>query len=242
VVVSISVSIALILLTLIFSYSYLLIQVVTERKQLTRELITVRDQLSEEQKKRSLAETNSQQLLAQLTERDSNINQLQEQLAKSNKPIDTEAKPLDIEAKPPIATAKSLSSVDNKVEEAQLCLIDDYSEIDKKTLRRAMTKTLSTKAEERFEGFTILMNNVEYLSDDLQREVTEYYLNNMNQRNKDGVYYATFILSQLTPSILREYEVELQTWYAPLYQQNGWQRTLSKYCHLENKLKSTAFR
>ncbi len=220
IVTTISFTLALILLMLIFSYSYLLSQIVAEKKQLTEEFITTRNQLGEEREQRQKIAENNRQLNAQLVKKEDEIKKLHAQLK------ETEKRRLECE---------ELAEDEASEDEIPTCQIV-YKTVNADLIRRASRKLLSAKTADRFEGFSILMNYIDYLHDPLQHELIEFYLAKMNKKNEDGVYYATFILSQLRPNILREHETQIREWYHPISQQRGWQRTSYRYCQLEKRM------
>lgn len=220
IVTAISFTIAAILLTLIFSYSYLLSQIVAEKKQLTEEFITMRNQLGEERENRQKLAENNQQLKTQLAKKEEEIERLQLQLQ------ETEKRRLE---------CQELIGDEEGENQTLACQVVN-KEVSSEFIRQAAQDLISVKTTDRFKGFSILMNHIEYLNDQLQREITEFYLEKMDKKNEDGVYYATFILSRLKPSILREYETRIREWYHPISQNSGWQRTLYRYCQLEKRM------
>jgi chaperonin cofactor prefoldin len=219
IVTAISFTIAVILLTLIFSYSYLLSQIVAEKKQLTEEFIAMRNQLGEEREQRQKLAENNQQLITQLAKKEGKIEKIQQQLQ------ETEKRRLE---------CQELIG-DDEGDQTPACQVV-YKEVSHELIRQAAQNLLSTKTTDRFKGFAILINNLEYINDQSQREITEFYLENMDKKNEDGVYYATFVLSQLKPSILREYETQIREWYHSISPQSGWQRTSYRYCQLEKRM------
>ena len=232
IVTTISFSIAVILLTLIFSYSYLLIHIFTEKKQLTEKLIDTRIQLEEEQEQRFLMEQDKKQLTAQIQEKEEEISQLLVQLKQAE-----EQPCLKNQEQEEEENIEEQPETGSQTETCHLV----YQKVNIDFIHRAAQKTLSSLNTERFEGFSILMNNIDYIPDDLQHEIIELYLNKMDKTNKDGVYYTTFILSQLRPNILKEYEDQIQQLYHSIYQKPGWQRTSYKYCQLENKIRNYSY-
>jgi septal ring factor EnvC (AmiA/AmiB activator) len=220
IVTAISFTIAVILLTLIFSYSYLLSQIVAEKKQLTEEFIAMRNQLGEEREQRQKLAENNQQLSTQLARKEEEIEKIQQQLQA------TEKRRLE---------CQELIGDDEGENQTPICQVV-YKEVSSELIRQAAQNLLSTKTADRFKGFAILMNHLEYINDQLQRELTEFYLEHMDKKNEDGVYYATFVLSQLKPSILREYETKIREWYHSISPQAGWQRTSYRYCQLEKRM------
>ena len=220
IVTAISFTIAIILLTLIFSYSYLLSQIVAEKKQLTEEFITMRNQLGEEREQRQKLAENNRQLTTQLARKEEEIEKIQLQLQ------ETEQRRLE---------CQELIGDDEGENQTPACQVA-YKEVSNELLHQAARDLLSTKTPERFKGFTILMNYLEYINEQSQREITEFYLKNMDKKNEDGVYYATFILSRLKPSILREYETQIREWYHSISPKSGWQRTSYRYCQLEKRM------
>lgn len=220
IVTAISFTIATILLTLICSYSYLLSQIVAEKKQLTEEFITMRNQLGEERQKRQKLEENNQQLKTQLAKQEEETEKYQLQLQ------ETEKRRLE---------CQELLGDEEGENQTPACQVVN-KEVSSEFIRQAAKSLLSTKTADRFKGFSILMNHIEYIDDKLQREVIEFYLKAMDKKNEDGVYYATFILSRLKPNILREYETQLREWYHSISENSGWQRTSYRYCQLEKRM------
>jgi chaperonin cofactor prefoldin len=218
IVTAISFTIAVILLTLIFSYSYLLSQIVADKKQLTEEFITIRNQLGEERQKRQKLAEKNQQLITRLAKRETEIETIQLQLQ------ETEKRRLECQ-----------ELIGDDEDESPVCQVV-YKEVSNELIHQAARNLLSIKTADRFKGFSILMNHLEYINDQLQRELTEFYLENMDTKNEDGVYYATFILSKLKPSVLREYETRIREWYHSISPKTGWQRTSYRYCQLEKRM------
>lgn len=214
IVTTISFCVAFILLTLIFSYSYLLIQVVAEKENLTQELINARVQLDEEKEKRYLTEQDKSQLSQQIQTLRTQLQQTEE----------IQCVECDLEEE----------EENEFIKEIQSCRVD-YQEVNSHFIRQACKKTLSFKDKERFEGFTILMDNLDYMNDQEQRELIEFYLKKMDKRNREGVYYAAFIMSELKPSILREYEKQIEDAYRSISYKPGWEKISYKYCQIENK-------
>ena len=220
IVTAISFTIAAILLTLIFSYSYLLSQIVAEKKQLTEEFITMRNQLGEERQKRQKLEENNQQLRTQLSKKEEEIEKYQVQLQ------ETEKRRLE---------CQELIGDEDGENQTSACQVV-HKEVSSELIRQAAQNLLSVKTTDRFKGFSILMNHIEYIDDRLQREIIEFYLKEMDKKNEDGVYYATFILSWLKPNILREYETQIREWYHAISKNSDWQRTAYRYCQLEKRM------
>lgn len=218
IVTAISFTIAVILLTLIFSYSYLLSQIVADKKQLTEEFITMRNQLGDERQKRQKLAEKNQQLITQLAKRETEIETIQLQLQT------TEKRRLECQ-----------ELIGDDEDDSPVCQVV-YKEVSNELIHQAARNLLSIKTADRFKGFSILMNHLEYINDQLQRELTEFYLENMDKKNEDGVYYATFILSKLKPSVLREYETRIRKWYHSISPKTGWQRTSYRYCQLEKRM------
>lgn len=203
-----TIAIATVLLACIYaSYSYLVTQLKMVNDPLIHQLDVLRIQLKKEKKKRQLAEQENEKLTILLEKRNSEIKRFITQFEEEQI-----SQPL-----------------------IQQCSIDEEKTNDT-LLRKAIHMTLSRKAEERFRGFSILMNNIDYMSEQMQRETIEFYLKRIDKKNKVGVYYAAFIMSELRPHILKEYQPEIERAYHAIYQQPGWERTSYKYCQIENKM------
>lgn len=206
-----SICTTVVMLALIYtSYSYLLNQLEADQKPLFQEMETLRMQLKDEKDKRLFTEQENVRLKMQLDEREKQLKKFLTQQEDVKDNLQTESYP-------------------------QTCLLDSQ-EVDKDLLRKALQETLSRRAPERFEGFALLMNNIDYLDDSQQREVVQTYLSEIDKRNRDGVYYAAFILSELKPKILKEFQTAIEEAYSFIYESSGWERTLYKYCQIENKV------
>lgn len=219
IVTTISFAIVIILLTVIFSYSFLLIKLVTEKESLTEELIKVRLQLEEEREKRFLTQQDKGKLLEEIQSLRVQVQQAEEKqcsVIQVAEVVETQVK----------------SSEENQVLTCQL----EYREINFRFLHQALLKTLSNNSSDRFEGFSILMNNIDYITEHEQRELVEFYLRKIHPSNPEGVYYAAFIMSELKPAVLKEYETQLEEAYQFIFYKPGWERTSYRYCQIENKL------
>lgn len=194
------------------AYSYLVIQLQAEAQPTSNKLVNLQLQLKQEQAKSQQLQQENNNLLAAIEQKEQRIKQLRMQLEEESKLTDQLITP-------------QCSVVKNK-------------DITDKLLRKALHQTLSRTLSERFEGFSILMNKIDYLDESLQKEIIEFYLGNMNKKHKVGVYYATFIMSELAPQVLRAYEPEIESAYRSIYQQPGWEMTSYKYCQIESKMDS----
>lgn len=210
-----SVCVTIVTLALIYtSYSYLLMRLESDQKPLIQETQTLRVQLKEEKEKQLSTEQENTRVKLLLEEKDKQLKKLLTQLEEGNKEnsspgeSDTQACPLAAQ------------------------------EVDKGMIRNALRETLSRKAAERFEGVTVLVNNIDYLDEKMQREVVDFYLKAVDKRNREGVYYATFILSELKPKVLKEYQAEIAEVYSFIDDGSGWEKTLYKYCQIESKINS----
>lgn len=205
-----SICTTVVMLALIYtSYSYLLTQLEADQKPLFQEMETLRMQLKEEKEKRLSTEQENVRLKMQLDEREKQLKKfLTQEDVKDN--LQTESY-------------------------NQTCPLSSQ-EMESDLLQKALQETLSRKAPERFEGFTLLMNNIDYLDESQQREIVQTYLSDMDKRNRDGVYYAAFIMSELKPKILKEFQTAIEEAYSFVYEGSGWERTLYKYCQIENKV------
>lgn len=203
----------IVLLALIYAvYSYLLAQIEIDRKPLAAELQKVQNQLKVEAEKRLAVEQERDTLSTQLKAREADIGKLVELDNKSKAaPLSSEQQPVQI---CPVETAK----------------------MDEDFLGRATRQTLSRKPNERFEGFTLLMNNLDYMDEQAQRDIIEIYLQEIDAHNRDGVYYATFVLSELPAAVLKDYAAELEETFQFMHQSSGWEKTLHNYCKIEGKL------
>lgn len=205
-----SICTTVVMLALIYtSYSYLLTQLEADQRPLFQEMEALRMQLKDEKDKRLNTEQENVRLKLQLDEKEKQLKKFltqQEDVKDSFQPEGY----------------------------TQTCPLDPQ-EMDKDLLQKALQKTLSRKAPERFEGFTLLMNNIDYLDDSQQREIVQTYLNEMDKRNRDGIYYAAFVISELKPKILKEFQAAIEEAYGFIYEGSGWERTLYKYCQIENK-------
>lgn len=210
-----SVCITIVTLALIYtSYSYLLMRLESDQKPLIQEAQTLRVQLKEEKEKRLSTEQENTRFKIQLEEKDKLLKKLSTQLEEGN-----QEKPSPGES------------------DTQACPLA-AQEVDKGMIRNALRETLSRKAAERFEGVAILMNNIDYLDEKMQHEVVDFYLKEVDKRNRDGVYYATFILSELKPKVLKEYQAEIEGVYSFINDGSGWEKTLYKYCQIASKINS----
>lgn len=211
-----SVCITIVTLALIYtSYSYLLMRLEGDQKPLIQEAQTLRVQLKEEKEKRLTTEQENTRFKFQIEEKEKLLKKLSTQLEKGNKESSSSPGESDTQACPLAA-----------------------QDVDKGMIHNALRETLSRKAAERFEGVAILMNNMDYLDEKMQREVVDFYLREVDKRNRDGVYYATFILSELKPKVLREYQAEIAEVYSFIDDGSGWEKTLYKYCQIESKINS----
>jgi hypothetical protein len=212
VVATISLAIAIVLIILIFSYSYLLIETFSEKAVLTKELIKTRLELEAERESRGLVQQDKEQLTHQVQ-----FLRTQLQQQKQSKPC-------------PVCCATTADS-----STTSLCQASNQN-TNMNLIHKALRQTLSAQANDRFEGFFTLMNNIDYLTDQQQRELIEFYLQQMKPTNQEGVYYAVFIMSQLQPARLQEYEAEIEEKYRFIYFQPGWERISYRYCQIESKL------
>lgn len=205
-----SVCTTIVMLAVIYtSYSYLLTQLENAQKPLLQQIDMLQLQLKDEKDKRLGVEQESARLKMQIDEKDKQLKKLVSE--NGDQTVNFEGEKY-----------------------AQVCPLTPQV-IDNNLIRRALQATLSRKSTERFEGFSVLMNNLDYLDDQMQRNIVELYLNEVDKRNRDGVYYALFILSQLRPTILKEYQTEIEGGYSFIYEGSGWDKTLYKYCQLESK-------
>jgi uncharacterized protein YoxC len=206
-----AICITLVFLALIYTiYSYLLTLIEVAQQPLTVELETIQQQLDEVQKKERILADEKANLVSQLEKQTQEIVGLQTQLQKVK---ESEQRPAD----------------------AQVCAVEPEN-LDEKFIHNALKKTLSRRPNERMEGFSILMNNLDYMNTPLQDQVVQFYLAEMNPKNKDGVYYATFILSELKPEVLKRYEFEIDETFYFIHEGSDWQKTFHKYCKIENKM------
>lgn len=205
-----AICITLVLLTLIYAiYSYLLTVLEAEKQPLKAELETIQRLLREEQKKQQLLAGEKETLSSQLKNKTEEINGLQVKLTKV-KEIEQQAI-------------------------SQECLVEP-EDMDTTLLQKALNKTLSQKSFERIEGFSILMNHVDYMSEQTQENVVKFYLQALDSRNSEGIYYATFVLSELKPVILQRYESELTEALQFIHEGDEWEKASHKYCKIESKM------
>jgi len=221
-----SVCTTVVMLAFIYTvYSYFLIQLETRHKPLLKEINTLQLQLQEENERRLLLERENARLSIQLEEDQQKIKKLSAQLTYPNFLRKAEQSTLP-------STLSPLSS-----EEERECKTAEKP-LEDKFLRAALHKTLSRNAEDRFEGFSILMNNVEYTTEQTQRELLELYLKEMNKSNRLGVYYAAFIMAEFEPVVLHEYHTQIESAYQFIHQESGWEKTANKYCQIQQKIDS----
>ena len=205
--------ITVVMLTLIYTiYSYLLVRAEIEEKPFLNELNMLRVQIKEEREKRQNIEQENLNLNTKIITKEDYIKRLLKQLENTEQEEENNLKSCRIEPQ----------------------------EVEREFIHKALQNTLSRQSPERFEGFSILMNNLDYLDEQLQREVIEFYLSKIDKRNRSGVYYAVFILSQLNPLILKEYHDEIEQTFGFVSQQPGWEKTSYKYCQLGNKINGTS--
>lgn len=201
--------ITVVMLALIYAiYSYLLVKAEIEQKPFANELNLLRTQIKEEQEKRQTTEQENSNLNTKLITKEEHIKRLLTQLENIEQGEESKLKSCRIEPQ----------------------------EVDRELIRKSLQNTLSRQSPDRFEGFSILMNNLDYLDEQMQREMIEFYLNKIDKRNRSGVYYAVFILSQLNSLILKEYHDEIEQTFSFVSQQPGWEKTSYKYCQLGNKI------
>lgn len=213
-----SLCLTIVTLALIYtSYSYLLMRLEIDQKPLIQEAQTLRVQLKEEKEKRLSTEQENTRFKILLEEKDKQLKKLLTQLEGGNQET-------------------SSSPKESSVQQCSLV----PQEVNNDMIRNALRETLSRKTAERFEGVAILMNHLDYLDEKTQREVVEFYLREVDKRNRDGVYYATFILSELMPKVLKEYQAEIEEMYGFINDESGWEKTLYKYCQIESKINSRA--
>jgi len=204
-----TICLTIVMLALIYTtYSYLLVQADFAKQPFTSEINTLRLQLKTETDKRVALEQENIHLNTRLATKEEQIKRLLTQVEGNE-------------------TQEEASS--------QSCRIDNQ-EIDRDLIRKALQNTLSRKSQERFEGFAILMNHLDYLDLQIQREVIEFYLNKVDKRNRSGVYYSVFILSQFSPTILKEYGHQIEQTFSFVSSPTGWEKTSYKYCQLQSKI------
>jgi len=216
IVTTISFAIVIILLTVIFSYSYLLMKLVTEKENLAEQLIKVRLQLEEEQEKRFLTQQDKNKLLKEIQSLRVQLQQTEEKQCPTIQVTETQVEP-------------------SPEEEILVCRVE-HKQINFKLIRKAVLKTLSNNSSDRFEGFSVLMNNLDYITEHEQRQLIQFYLDRISPSNPEGVYYAAFIISELKPAVLKEYEQQLQEAYQFIFYKPGWEHTSYRYCQIESKL------
>lgn len=207
-----AICITLVLLAIIYvTYSYLLTTIAVKQQPLTLKLERVQEQLKTVQTQRQNLIEEKAKLMAQLKKQNQEIISLQAQRQQKN----------------PVFPAST-----------QVCTVEPEN-LNESFINKALRKTLSRKPLERIEGFSILMNNLDYMDSQLQNQVVQFYLAEINPKNRDGVYYATFILSELRPDVLKRYEFEIDEALYFIHEDSDWQKTLHKYCGIENKLNSS---
>lgn len=206
-----AICITLVLLALIYAvYSYLLTLVDVAQQPLVAKLETTRQQLEKTQQKEQLLATEKASLAVQLEKQTQEMANLQTQL-------------------------KKVKDSEQSLSNNQVCTVEPEN-MDEKFIRNALKKTLSQKPQERMEGFSILMNNIDYMSVQLQDQIVQFYLTGVESKNRDGVYYAIFILSELQPAVLKRYEFDIEEVFSFIRDGSDWQKTFHKYCEIESKL------
>ncbi|GEM_PF-1906935 len=217
-----SVCTTIVMLAFIYTvYSYFLIQLETRHKPLLKEINTLQLQFQEESERRLLLERENARLSIQVEEGQQKIKKLSGQLTQPNFLQKSEQ------------SALSFLSL----EEENECKTSEKP-LEDRFLRSALHKTLSRNSTDRFEGFSILMNNVEYTTEQTQRDLLELYLKEMNKSNRLGIYYAAFIMAELEPVVLYEYRTQLESAYQFIHQESGWEKTANKYCQIKRKIDS----
>jgi len=140
-------------------------------------------------------------------------------------------------------TEKLLADYRKKIE-----IIDDENcqhqlNVDEKFFFKSVEQTISKNREIRFQAFTTVMHNLDYIDIMLQQQVIAFYLKHLTrllqQKNENGIYYATFIMSELTGKSLKVYQAELEKFYTQLENKRRWEKTLYRYCKIKRKIATT---
>lgn len=121
----------------------------------------------------------------------------------------------------------------------------DISQLTGKNLENLLLKVIAQEKAIRDRHFDILKKGLPHLSNIEQEQIIQFYLIRIPLFLEDGyevgVYYATKVLSMLSPSLLKKYQEKIEENYEPIYDRNQWgnhqwNNTLKLYKIIEGKL------